>query len=145
MNAMAAAMLTTLCLAACAMAATAEAGPRPITVLVSAGPFASAEEAAGAAARVDFWDGDTADDDACTECFAAAELRRFLPRCVSVPEAGVRVHSTGSLPPGGDVIVLGTRGSNPLVATADRPGEACPLYTSPSPRDRTRSRMPSSA
>ena len=31
-----------------------------------------------------------------------------------------------------------------FVATA-KPGEACLLYTSPSPRDRTRSRMPSSA
>ena len=30
-------------------------------------------------------------------------------------------------------------------ADPDAPGEVCLLYTSPSPRDRTRSRMPSSA
>ena len=32
-----------------------------------------------------------------------------------------------------------------IVDTAKRTGAACLLYTSPSPRDRTRSRMPSSA
>ena len=31
------------------------------------------------------------------------------------------------------------------IALQGKPGEGCLLYTSPSPRDRTRSRMPSSA
>ena len=37
-----------------------------------------------------------------------------------------------------------TAGHHPVHLAADR-GAACLLYTSPSPRDRTRSRMPSSA
>ena len=39
------------------------------------------------------------------------------------------------------------RGEHPVagVVEADEEHEACLLYTSPSPRDRTRSRMPSSA
>jgi len=131
MSAMAAATLTSLSLAACALAAEAEAGARPVTVVAAAGPFASVDDAAASASRVDFWDGAPADDDACTECFAALELQRFLPRCVRMPRAGVRLHSGRSLPPSGDVIVLGTRRSNPLVAALDRPGEAAVPPDSP--------------
>ena len=38
-----------------------------------------------------------------------------------------------------------TRGSNPTPLRLGTPAQTCLLYTSPSPRDRTRSRMPSSA
>ena len=43
---------------------------------------------------------------------------------------------------GGDVYLLGDESLNTLIDFQYQP---CLLYTSPSPRDRTRSRMPSSA
>ena len=47
--------------------------------------------------------------------------------------------------PGFDVAVDPKASVRWLVREASRPGRSCLLYTSPSPRDRTRSRMPSSA
>ena len=48
-----------------------------------------------------------------------------------------------------DLIIDTGMGINPLkewvMKETERPIKACLLYTSPSPRDRTRSRMPSSA
>ena len=50
--------------------------------------------------------------------------------------------------PEGDKVVIGTsRGKVMVISLTERDeeGKICLLYTSPSPRDRTRSRMPSSA
>ncbi|MBM3888755.1 MAG: hypothetical protein FJ388_06465, partial [Verrucomicrobia bacterium] len=48
------------------------------TIVVDCGRFASAAEAAGAEDRVNWLDADLSDDTACTECFAAVELQRYL-------------------------------------------------------------------
>ena len=47
-------------------------------------------------------------------------------------------------PDGEGEVIIGTTQLNTVLSRADL-GDACLLYTSPSPRDRTRSRMPSSA
>ena len=56
--------------------------------------------------------------------------------CVALKENGLLAKPTH-----GNII----RFAPPLVMTEDQLLECCLLYTSPSPRDRTRSRMPSSA
>src|SRR5437773_8691096 len=91
-----------------------------VTVIAEPGPFASVEEAAGAEKRVNWWDADPVDDDACTECFAARELVRLLPRALGIDGRRVRSASPGLLP-SGDLIVLGNRRSNGLVRRL--PGE----------------------
>ena len=53
--------------------------------------------------------------------------------------------SGDSLPLAGAGGVHGNRGGGRAEVVASRPSGSCLLYTSPSPRDRTRSRMPSSA
>ena len=55
---------------------------------------------------------------------------------------GLVLHHRASV--GGDDPLAGYLVSAPLIETV-RPISGCLLYTSPSPRDRTRSRMPSSA
>ena len=45
----------------------------------------------------------------------------------------------------GLLALLATLAALAMLATGARAGWTCLLYTSPSPRDRTRSRMPSSA
>ena len=49
------------------------------------------------------------------------------------------------LQPGGKIILVMTRWSNKDLTGKLIQNQNCLLYTSPSPRDRTRSRMPSSA
>jgi hypothetical protein len=94
-----------------------------LTIVVSGGPFESVAKAAGAESRVDWWDANPRDDDACTESWAALELQRFLPTCLGLrPE---RIRFADSLPPRGDVLLLGQRRSHPMLARlAD--GEAPP-------------------
>ena len=50
------------------------------TIVVCAGRFPTAQAAAGAEAQIDWLDADRADDTACTQCFAALELQRYLRR-----------------------------------------------------------------
>ena len=45
-----------------------------VTIIASPGPFPNIEQAAKGEEKVDWWDGNLADDRACTECFAAMEL-----------------------------------------------------------------------
>ncbi len=98
-----------------AAACAPQSGPAvPITIVASTGPFDSIEQAADAEARVNWWNANFRDDDACTESYAATELRRFLPACLGVPPEKVRLATT--LPATGDAIVLGSRTSNPLIA-----------------------------
>ncbi len=99
-------------------AITAEAG---VTIIADPGPLPDVEQAAEAEERVDWWDGDLSDDRACTECFAAMELVRFIPLCAAVTKEEIRVHASGKLPPDGDVILVGSRTSNPLVASFGLP------------------------
>lgn len=88
----------------------------PITIIANPGPFESIEAAAVAEEKVDWWDGDPADDHACTESFAAAELRRFLAKGIDIADGQLVLQSPdGDLPESGIVVILGTRSSNPMI------------------------------
>lgn len=88
-----------------------------VTIIANPGPFPSIEQAATGEKTVNWWDGNLADDRACTECFAAEELLHFLPLCSSVPENGIHLQTSGEMPQTGDVILLGSRVSNPLLSS----------------------------
>jgi hypothetical protein len=53
-----------------------------ITIVAQPGRFGTIEQAAVAEAQVNWWDDNLADDAACTESFAAIELRQFLARAL---------------------------------------------------------------
>ena len=89
----------------------------PVTIVVNPGPFATIKEAAAGEAQVDWWDDDPADDDACTESFAATELRRFLPACTNLDKEDIRLADPDRMPDRGYVILIGSRKSNPLIAS----------------------------
>ncbi|MHC4122233.1 MAG: DUF4838 domain-containing protein [Planctomycetota bacterium] len=86
-----------------------------ITILVNPGNFAGIEEAAISEEKVDWWDEDLTDDRACTECFAAMELSRFLAACLDLDKNNIKLEKPDKLPEGGDVFVLGSRESNSLI------------------------------
>jgi len=91
----------------------------PVTIVVNPGPFATVEEAAAGEAQVDWWDDNPRDDGACTECFAAVELRRFLAACIDRRENDIRLTEPGRLPKKGYVFMLGNRKSNPEITSFD--------------------------
>jgi len=101
--------------------AASAAEPVRCTILVSPGRFADVETAAAGEAQVTWRDKDLTDDDACTECFAAVELRRFLARCTTLDEKAIRLAPPKSLPDRGHVFVLGSKRSNPLMASVKAP------------------------
>ncbi|MEO5617799.1 MAG: DUF4838 domain-containing protein [Candidatus Eisenbacteria bacterium] len=107
----------------------------PVTILADPGTHSSVETAAAAEDSVDWWDADPADDDACTESFAAAELARFLPRALGVAPGQIRLAPAGRLPDRGDVIVVGTRASRAL--GRPKPG---PAWAADVPREAYRLR-----
>lgn len=96
-------------------------GESRLTILVNKGNFPSVEEAAGGEESVNWWDADITDDDACTECFAARELKHFLTVCTGLSEDDIQFDSSHVLPSQGDVFILGSRRSNPLIAESDLP------------------------
>src|SRR5262245_44830083 len=75
-----------------------------LTIVVDQGRFGSVEAAAHAETQVNWWDADTADDDACTTSFAALELQRFLPGCFGMPADSVRL--APAVPGSGEEIEL---------------------------------------
>lgn len=86
----------------------------PVTILVDPGPFASIEAAAHGESSVTDW----GDDDrarACTESFAATELRQFLARATGIAEREIALARPDRLPPAGDVFVLASQPSTPLL------------------------------
>src|SRR5262245_29197843 len=86
----------------------------PVTILVDPGPFASIEAAANGATSVTDWE----DDDgarACTESFAATELRQFLARATGIDGREIALAGPERMPPTGDVFVLASRPSTPLL------------------------------
>jgi len=99
-----------------AFAAATQSGAS-VTIVVNPEPFATVEEAAAGESRVDWWDADLTDDNACTECFAATELRRFLAGCTGQSEEQFRLVNPERLPKRGDVFLLGSRESNPLIGS----------------------------
>jgi len=86
-----------------------------VTIVVNTGPFASVGEAAGSEEKVNWWDGDLGDDRACTECFAAEQLAGFLVTCTGLKESDIAFSSTGGKPAKGDVFIIGSSKSNPLI------------------------------
>jgi hypothetical protein len=119
--------------AACLVALAAGCGPRggaddsraplalPITIVANPGPFGTIAEAATAEARVDWWDGEPRDDDACTESFAASELREQLAASLKVAPEQIRLAIPADAPDSGTVIVVGTRRSIPSFGGIDLP------------------------
>ena len=88
-----------------------------IYIVANSGPFGSIEQAAVSENKVNFWDDNFEDDDACTECFSAVELRHFLMACAGIPAANIQLSRTKELPRSGYVFVIGNRRSNPLVGS----------------------------
>lgn len=100
-----------------------------ITIVVNPGRFPSVEAAAKAENDVDWWNSDKmADANACTEAFAATELRHFLARRLARPESDIQFATPGTLPARGDVFLIGSATSNPLIeplhVAAERPTAA---------------------
>jgi hypothetical protein len=87
------------------------------TILVNPGPFSSVEEAAEGEEKTNWWDGDLSDDRACTECFAAVELSRFLRACTALPKEDISICPPDRLPSKGDVFLIGSTKSNALIAS----------------------------
>lgn len=87
-----------------------------ITIVASPGPFGTVEKAAVSEAEVNWWDADPADDDAATESFAATELAHFLAVCTGVKPDEIHFASPDRIPATGDVFLLGSLRSNPLIA-----------------------------
>lgn len=85
-----------------------------VTIVANPGPFGSVEQAASAENNVDWWDRNTADDIACTESFAATELRDLLPKTTDLAPGDIRLVSADRMPQSGDVILITTGDSNPL-------------------------------
>jgi len=105
-----------IALFACAACAPSMPAPdAPLTIVARCAPFASIEQAAAAESLVHWADGDAADDDACTEAYAAVELRDGLRACPGVGARAVRLAPGDRLPDAGDCIVLGNPRSQPLV------------------------------
>ena len=76
------------------------------TIVVDAGPFPTVEAAAEGERRVKWGDADRSDDAACTHCFAALELERYLRR-MSERSDGFLLVDDGDTPSSGDLIVVG--------------------------------------
>ncbi|MHC4285408.1 MAG: alpha-glucuronidase family glycosyl hydrolase [Planctomycetota bacterium] len=93
-----------------------------VTIAVNPGTFGSIEKAADSEEQVNWQDDDKSDDNACTESFAAVELRYFLSRCSKYNDRDIKAGKSNHLPSSGHVFLLGTRGSNPLIDSIDVPG-----------------------
>ena len=92
-----------------------------VTVIANPGPFSGIEKAATSEKNVNWWDAGLADDRACTESFAALELAHYLTCCTSLSGDEILLRSPGSLPKKGDVFLVGSKQSNPLIASLDLP------------------------
>jgi hypothetical protein len=93
-----------------------------VTIAVNPGTFGSVEKAAESEEQVNWQDDDKSDDNACTESFAAVELRYFLSRCSKYNDRDIKAGKSNLLPSSGHLFLLGTRGSNPLIDSIDVPG-----------------------
>ena len=105
-----------------------------VTILVNPGGFSNIEDAAVGEDKVNFWDNDLTDDRACTECFAALELAKFLGKYADINT--VEVKPADELPAEGDVFILGSRNSNILLGSFNL-AEAVKLETDESFNIRT--------
>ncbi len=92
-----------------------------VSMIVTKGKFATVQDAATGEDKVDFFDSDLSDDRACTESFAAMELARFLPEATNINQAEIRIVQQDFLPKSGNVFLIGSRKSNPLIGKYDLP------------------------
>jgi len=90
-----------------------------VTIVANPGLFASITQAATGEEKVNFWDDNPQDDAACTESFAAVELRQFLAACTGIKKEDIEFVPPGRMPANGTVFLLGSRTSNPLIGTID--------------------------
>jgi len=88
----------------------ARAAAPATSILVDPRPFRDANAAAHGEAKVNWLDADANDDAACTRCFAAVELQRYLRRMTGRPD-DFRVVGADDAPPG-DWILVGMPPSN---------------------------------
>lgn len=94
-----------------------------VTILVNKGKFRSVLEAGAGENSTNFFDDDFSDDRACTESYAALELANFLPYGTKVKSAGIKFADPGSIPPVGDIFILGSRMSNKAIAKYPLPSD----------------------
>ncbi|HPS55002.1 MAG TPA: alpha-glucuronidase family glycosyl hydrolase, partial [Sedimentisphaerales bacterium] len=87
-----------------------------ITIVANPANFGTIEKAACAEKQVNFWDADKTDDRACTESFAAVELKTFLIKVAESNDTNIKFAATDSMPAKGDVFLLGSLTSNKLIA-----------------------------
>lgn len=83
------------------------ASPAGTTIIVDCGRFESAAAASDAGEQVDWLDADRADDTACTQCFAALELQRYLRRMTGRNEDFNLVDDDAEPPAADDLIFVG--------------------------------------
>ena len=81
-------------------------GADNVTIIVNSANFDTVEKAANAEQQVNFWDDDFTDDRACTECFAAVELKNFLIKVTDLKEADIVFADDKEIPETGNVFVI---------------------------------------
>jgi len=94
-------------------------GADNVTIIVNSANFDSVEKAANAEQQVNFWDDDFTDDRACTECFAALELKNFLVKVTDLQEDEIVFAGDKELPESGDIFVIGSSESNKQLRKSD--------------------------
>jgi hypothetical protein len=87
-----------------------------VNIIVNKGPFKTVQQAATGENQVNFFDEDLTDDRACTECFAATELAKYLPLVTGIKPDEIRFGQPGPLPKAGNVFIIGSRRSNQSIS-----------------------------
>jgi hypothetical protein len=93
-----------------------------LNIMVNKGAFTTVQEGAVGEERVNFLDNDQTDDRACTECYAAVELSKFLVKATAIKEDEIRFVNPGVLPKSGNIFLLGSRFSNFKIDQINYPG-----------------------
>ena len=86
-----------------------------VSIIVNKGSFASVQQAAAGEDEVNFCDENPTGYRACTESFAATELASFLVKATDIKKDDIRFVDNGILPDNGDVFIIGSRSTNPLL------------------------------
>lgn len=90
-------------------------GNTQVNIIVNKGPFATVQQASAGEDTVNFFDDDLTDDRACTECFAAMELVKYLPEATLIKADEIKFTDPKILPKSGNVFLIGSRYSNPII------------------------------
>lgn len=96
-------------------------GNTQVSIVVNNGPFASVQQASAGENTVDFFDNNLSDDRACTESFAAMELFKYLPQATLIKQEQIKIIQPGILPKSGNLFLIGSRYSNPVIDKYDLP------------------------